>query len=142
MTSEERNLWAYGFASLVVPAVYFAWLAGRVADAVDVADVSYVRALLWAIGVGIVVHTIGNVVALAPARTDAGVKDQRDRDIARRGDALSFYVFSVLVVGPFALAMADARAFWIANALYLAYALAAVFGVVVKAVFYRKGLEP
>ncbi len=40
MTFEEKRQWAYGFASLVVPAAYLVWLAGRVADAATIADVS------------------------------------------------------------------------------------------------------
>jgi hypothetical protein len=137
MTFEEKSQWAYGFASLIVPATYFAWLARKIGDAGAVADIAYVRTLLWAIGAGILVNGIDG----RRAAKGAGLKDQRDREIARRGNAIGFIVFSVLVVAPFALALRDAETFWIANAIYLAYALTAVIGVAIKAVLYRKGVS-
>ena len=140
MTFEEKSQWAYGFASLVVPATYFGWLAGRIADADAVADIAYVRTLLWAIGVGVLVNVIGGMFARGAGGRGSDLKDQRDREIARRGDAVGFVVFSSLVVVPFALAMRDADTFWIANAIYLTYALTAVIGVVIKAVLYQKGI--
>ena len=140
MTFEEKSQWAYGFASLVVPATYFGWLAAKIGDAGAVGDISYVRTLLWAIGVGVLVNVIGGMFARGAGGRGFDLKDQRDREIARRGDAISFIVFSILVVVPFALAMNDANTFWIANAIYLAYALTAVIGVVIKAVLYRKGI--
>jgi hypothetical protein len=139
MTFQEKSLWAYGFAALAAPVVYFAWLARQVARADAVADIGYVRALLWAIGGGILLNMIGSTFVRGAGRgTD--LKDQRDREIDRRGNAINFVVFSVLIVIPFALALRDAETFWIANAIYLAYALAAVIGVVIKAVLYRKGI--
>jgi hypothetical protein len=139
MTFQEKSLWAYGFAALAAPVAYFAWLARQVARADAVADIGYVRALLWAIGGGILLNMIGSTFVRGAGRgTD--LKDQRDREIDRRGNAINFVVFSVLIVIPFALALRDAETFWIANAIYLAYALAAVIGVVIKAVLYRKGI--
>lgn len=140
MTFEEKSQWAYGFASLVVPATYFWWLAGKIGDADGVGDILYVRTLLWAIGAGVLVNVIGGMFARGTGGRGSDLKDQRDREIARRGDAVGFIVFSILVVAPFALAMRDAETFWIANAIYLAYALTAVIGVVIKAVLYRKGI--
>lgn len=139
MTFQEKGLWAYGFAALAAPVVYFGWLARQVSRADSVADVGYVRALLWAIGGGILLNIIGSTFVLGAGR-GADLKDQRDREIDRRGNAINFVVFSVLVVVPFALAMRDAETFWIANAIYLAYAASAVIGVVIKTVLYRKGL--
>lgn len=139
MTFQEKSLWAYGFAALVVPAAYFGWLVGKIADASAVADIAYVRALLWAIGGGILLNAIGSTFVRGAGR-GADLKDQRDREIDRRGNAINFVIFSVLIVVPFALAMRDAETFWIANAIYLAYAASAVIGVIIKAVLYRKGI--
>ena len=139
MTFEEKRQWAYGFASLVVPAAYLVWLAGRVADAATIADVSYVRALLWAIGAGIVVNMIGSALVRGASR-NADLKDQRDLEIARRGDTVGFIAFSILIVGPFVLAMRDADTFWIANAIYVSYVLTAVLTATVKATLNRKGI--
>ncbi len=140
MTFEEKSQWAYGFASLVVPAVYLVWLARRIADAGAVADIDYVRTMLWAIGAGIIVNVVGGMFVRASNPAEADKRDPRDRDIRRRGDALGFIVFSTLVVGPFVLAMRDADTFWIANAIYVAYVLTALITVAAKAVAYRKGI--
>jgi len=139
MTFQEKSLWAYGFAAIAAPVVYFAWLARQVARTDAVADIGYVRALLWAIGGGILLNVIGSTFVRGTGR-GADLKDQRDREIDRRGNAINFVVFSVLIVVPFALAVRDAETFWIANAIYLAYVASAVFGVAIKAVLYRKGI--
>jgi hypothetical protein len=139
MTFQERSLWAYGFAALAAPVAYFVWLAGKIADADAVADIAYVRVLLWAIGGGILLNMIGTVFVRGAGK-GADLKDQRDREIDRRGNAINFVVFSILVVIPFALAMRDADSFWIANAIYLAYVASALLGVAIKAVLYRKGI--
>ncbi|MBN2177432.1 MAG: hypothetical protein JW722_07225 [Demequinaceae bacterium] len=139
MTFEEKNLWAYGVASLVVPVAYFGWLVAQAQDT-PAAEIGYLPALLWAIGLGIALNILGGIVAGLSNPAEVGKKDQRDRDVTRRGDAISFYVFSIAAAGPLVLAMADADTFWIANTLYAAYALTAVVGVAVKIVSYRKGL--
>ncbi len=140
MTFEEKSQWAYGFASLVAPAAYLIWIAGKIGDAAAVGDIAYVRTLLWAIGAGILVNSLGGMIIRGANPREADVRDQRDRDIRRRGDAVGFVVFSILVVGPFVLTMRDANTFWIANALYVAYVLTALITVSVKAVLYRKGI--
>jgi hypothetical protein len=48
-------------------------------------------------------------------------------------------VFSIAASGPLVLAMVGADQFWIANSLYVAYALTAVIGSAVKLVAYRRG---
>jgi hypothetical protein len=140
MTFEEKSQWAYGFASLVVPAVYVVWLAGKIADAGSVADIDYVRTMLWAIGAGIIVNIVGGMFVRASNPAEADKRDARDRDITRRGNAVGFVVFSTLIIGPYVLAMRDAETFWIANAIYVAYVVTAITTVIVKATLYRKGV--
>ena len=43
------------------------------------------------------------------------------------------------MVVPFVLTLAESDYFWIANAMYLAFVLAAVVGAAVKLVAYRRG---
>lgn len=45
----------------------------------------------------------------------------------------------VAAIVPLGLAMAKAEQFWIANALYMAFVLAAFVSAVVKIVAYRRG---
>ena len=44
------------------------------------------------------------------------------------------------MIVPFVLAVAEVDYFWIANAIYLAFALATLVGTSVKLVAYRRGL--
>ncbi len=43
------------------------------------------------------------------------------------------------MVVPFILALIEADWFWIANAMYLAFTLAAIVGAVIKLIAYRRG---
>jgi len=138
MTFEEKNHLAYGLTSLIVLVIYLVWLIGAIQDS-PVQDIGYLRALLWAFGVGIGLNIVGGVIASASNPREADKKDIRDRDINRRGDAVGFYVFSVAATGPLILAMVGADQFWIANSLYVAYALTAVVGSAVKLAAYRRG---
>ena len=75
----------------------------------------------------------------ADDRPDVGRTDERDKDINRRGELVGYYVSSVGVVGVLALAMLRYDQFWIANALYLSFALGTLVASVAKIVTYRRG---
>lgn len=65
--------------------------------------------------------------------------DERDKAISKHGEYIGFYVLSVGMVGALALAMVEADHFWIANAIYLAFALSSTVASVVKIAAYRRG---
>lgn len=138
MSFELRGQVAYGLAALVTTAVYVAWLAIQL-DSTPAADVDYTSALFLAIIASTVIHVVGKAVVRGRGPR-AELTDQRDKEIGRRADALTFYAFSIFALGPMVLAIREADAFWIANALFLAYALAAVFGVAARVVLDRRGL--
>ncbi|MFW2512757.1 hypothetical protein ACNI3K_03165 [Demequina sp. SO4-13] len=137
MTFEQKTQWAYGFAALITTAAYVVWLAVQL-DSTPAADVDYVPALLWTLGASFLIHSVGRGMA-SGARPKNQVTDERDREVTRRGDALTFVVFSALAAIPLVLGMLEVDPFWITNALFIAFAIAAVFGVVVKSVLYAKG---
>lgn len=74
------------------------------------------------------------------ARPKDRVTDARDRDVNRRGDVLTFYVFSALAAIPLALGLMGLDTFWITNALFLAFSITAVFSVAAKLAIYVKGV--
>lgn len=139
MTFNEKSQWAYAFAAFTTAAVYFTWLALQLGTT-PAAQVEYVTALLWTIGISMVIHSLGTGMARGSVPRGADTSDPRDRDINRRGDAISFYVFSALAAIPLILGLLDVPAFWIVNSLFAAFAFTAVFGVIVKAVLYRRGV--
>ena len=63
----------------------------------------------------------------------------RDRDIGRFGEYRAGLVLGIGMVVPFILALVEADYFWIANAMYLVFALQAIVGAVVKLIAYRRG---
>ncbi|WP_207916914.1 hypothetical protein [Micromonospora sp. KC723] len=105
----------------------------------DVARIAYVRPMLIAIGAGIGLGIVASIAAAIASPREAGRTDERDRQIHRLGEYVGFYVMSITAIVPLALAMAEAAHFWIANALYLAFVLAALASSIAKIVLYRRG---
>ncbi|MFC6021300.1 hypothetical protein ACFP2T_34635 [Plantactinospora solaniradicis] len=138
MSSEEKQSWIYALVAVVVPLVYFATVLSKV-PGTDVATIGYVWPMFTAIGVGIGANIVLNITAAIISPREAGRTDERDRQINRRGEHVGFYVMSVAAIVPLGLAMARIDQFWIANALYLAFVLAALTSSVVKIVAYRRG---
>ncbi|WP_309135481.1 hypothetical protein [Cellulomonas sp.] len=136
---EEKGAWVYGLVALGAWLTYVLVLLAR-ADGGPLVDVRYVPTLLWTVGISafapVVVRTLVEVVRPSDTRR----ADVRDREIDRRGEYVAGIVLGVGMVGPFALALADADTFWIAHAIWTVFVLAAVVGSVVKVVAYRRGL--
>lgn len=138
MSSEEKRSWIYVVVGVGVAAVYFVTVLSKVPGA-DVARIAYVRPMLIAIGAGIGLGIVASITAAIASPREAGRTDERDRQIHRLGEYVGFYVMSIAAIVPLALAMAEAAHFWIANALYLAFVLAALASSIAKIVLYRRG---
>ena len=149
MPFEEKVTWVNAVVSAIVPAVYFVIVLGQVGS-VPAAEIAYQRPMLIAIGVSIVLTIVGSILTgigsgisaeiMQPGSgADIGRSDERDKQIIRRGELIGYYVSSVGVVGAMALTMLEYPYFWIANALYLAFVVAALVSAAVKLVAYRRG---
>lgn len=139
MTLAQRSQHAYACAALATASVYAVWLLIQVGRR-PVSEIDYVVPLLWTLGASMLVHALGNGVVRASRERDEPAQDERDKAVAVRGDALTFYVFSGLVAVPFVLGMLQVDPFWITNSLFAAFSLAAVFGVIAKSVLYARGM--
>jgi hypothetical protein len=147
MSSEEKGQWVYLVAIVLTYGAYAAIVLGQ-ADGGPLTDVDYVPVMLAAIGVGIAIAIVGRIVvgiaggiaAEIAGHDDGPEADVRDRDIGRFGEYVAGTVLGVGMVVPFAMTLAEADYFWIGNAMYLAFVLAAVVGAVVKVVVYRRGM--
>ena len=147
MSYEEKGQWVYLVAIVLTLGAYVAIVLGR-ADGGPLTDVDYVPVMLASIGVGIalaivgriVVEIAGGIAAEIAGDGDSHEADIRDRDIGRFGEYFGGTVLGVGMVVPFVLTLAEFDYFWIANAMYLAFVLAAFVGAVVKLVAYRRGL--
>ncbi|NNK38451.1 MAG: hypothetical protein HKP03_08210 [Xanthomonadales bacterium] len=140
MPYEEKSAWIMAGVTIIT----FAWYAVTVlerAGAQPLQDVPYVATLLWTIGVAIVLTIIAHIIAAAVSPKDAGKVDQRDREISRYGEYIGQSLVVIGGVAAGALAMMETDHFWIANVIYLSFALSAILGSAAKIVAYRRGFR-
>ncbi|MCP9948879.1 hypothetical protein [Actinomadura madurae] len=138
MALEEKRAWIMLTVSVCAYAAYLIAVLGRSGFGA-LADEPYAATLLWTVGAAVAVSIALNIAVAIPAGGRA--KDQRDREINRVGEHIGQ---SFLVIGALAalvLALAEADHFWIANVIYLAFALSAVLGSVAKIFAYRRGFQ-
>jgi hypothetical protein len=144
MSYEERGQWVYVVANLVTFAGYVAVIAGQAAGT-PVTQIDYVPAMLWAIGIGVGLSIAGRILIEIAAGIanpdDPHTADVRDRDIGRLGEYFGGTLLGVAMVVPFVLALAEFEHFWIANAMYAAFAISALVGAATKLVAYRRGFQ-
>jgi hypothetical protein len=139
MTPEEKRAWIMVVVSVCAYGAYLVVILGRAGGA-PLTEVPYVAPLLWSIGGACLASIVLSIAFNLASPADIGKKDQRDRDIHRYGE---YAGQSFLVAGAIAalvMAMAELDHFWIANTLYLAFVLSAVFGSTLKIIAYRRGL--
>ena len=149
MPFEEKVTWVEAVVFAAVPTVYFVIVLGQLGT-VPASEIAYQKPMLIAIGISIVLTIVGSILTgigtgiTAEIRErgsagDIGRTDERDKQISRRGELIGYYVSSVGVVGAMALTMLEYDYFWIANALYLGFVIAALVSAAVKIVAYRRG---
>ena len=138
MTLEERRSWTYLAVAIVAYGAYLATILTRAAS-VPLVDVDYVPAMLWTIGIAIVVGIVLSIVQgiFTPRREQT--KDARDREIELLGEHVGQAFLVIGGVAALLLAIIEADHFYIANVLYLCFVLSAVVGSVAKVIVYRRG---
>jgi hypothetical protein len=138
MSYEEKGQWVYLVVTTVTTVAYLVLVIGE-AGGGPLTDVDYVPILLWMIGVAIAASIIGHILIAIARPDEPQTADVRDREIGRRGEYVGGTILGIGMVIPFLLAIIEADHFWIANAMYLVFALAALAGTVIKLVAYRRG---
>jgi hypothetical protein len=139
MSYEEKGSLVYVVVFIGTFAAYVGVVISR-ADGGPLADVDYRSPMLWSMGVSIGLAIIGRILVEMFRPSDTHKLDARDKDINRFGEYVGGSVLAVGMLGPFALTLLDADHFWIANAMYAAFALSAVVSSVTKLIAYRRGL--
>ncbi|WP_150243949.1 hypothetical protein [Nocardiopsis quinghaiensis] len=138
MAFEERRLWIHLAVTVIVPAAYLVFIL-REAQDTAVAEVAYQRPLLTAAVASVIARIVLYLTAAALWPGYARLRDQRDREIERRGDHTGFVTMSGFTVIPLSLTLLETSYFWIGNTIYLAFVLSATVSSAVKLVAYRKG---
>ena len=138
MSFEEKGTWLYLVIAIALSMVYVATILGQ-ASTLPVADIEYQVPMLLAIGATIGLMILGMIAIGISSPNEAGKADQRDKDINRLGEYIGGAVLAFGMIVPFGLAMVEAPYFWIANAMYAVFIVAAICGAAVKLVLYRRG---
>ncbi|HMI09599.1 MAG TPA: hypothetical protein VK497_04380 [Candidatus Saccharimonadales bacterium] len=139
MTYEEKGKWIYLATTVLGFVVYVGVILNRAQD-MAITEVPYISTILWIIGIALVVTILGQIAIAIAKPSEADKKDERDKDINRKGDFVGGIVLGVAMIVPFGLTMAEFDHFWIANAMYSAFVLSAIISTMVKIVAYRRGL--
>ena len=140
MALEEKRAWIMALVTACGYVVYLVVTLSRMGDG-PLAETPYVAPLLWTMGVAIVVAMVLGIVAESTTPKDSRKKDERDREIERFGEYIGQSFTAIGGVTVLVLAMVEAAHFWIANAIYLAFALSALLGSVARIFAYRRGFQ-
>jgi len=149
MPFEQKTTWVSVVIGVLVPIGYFAAVLPQLADT-SAADIAYQKPLVIAVIASIILTILGTIaMAIATAIgaeitgtgsvDDIDRKDERDISISRRGDVVAYYVASAGAVVALILTMLEYEYFWIANTLYLSFAVAGLVSGIVKLRAYRRG---
>jgi hypothetical protein len=139
MTHEEKRAWIRLVVAVLGYGAYLAVVLSR-SDGRPLADAPYAAALLWTVGASILAAIVAEIVLAAVNPGASRVTDARDREIGRLGDHTGQAFVAVGAVAAMLMATADWDRFWIANVIYLCFALSAIVGGVAKVVVYRRGV--
>jgi hypothetical protein len=141
MSFEERNTWVDALVTVVAFVVYLVIILRR-AQAIPLAEVPYIGAMLWTIGGAILAAIVGRILVAVAWPKDADKRDERDKEIYRFGEYVGQSFVAIGALAALILAMAEADHFWIANAIYLAFVLSALLGSTARIFAYRRGFQP
>jgi hypothetical protein len=143
MGYEERNAWiglVVGVATLVG---YLVLLVVR-ADGGPVTEVDYQPLLIGTVVVGIVAVIIATIIWTIVTTVRTGEQDfrgdRRDKEIARFGERIGHAFLVIGALAAMLMAMAEWDFFWIANVIFVAFAVSAMVEGIAKVSAYRWGL--
>ncbi|MBX6355246.1 MAG: hypothetical protein IRZ05_05230 [Micromonosporaceae bacterium] len=139
MTHEEKRAWIRLVVSVLAYSAYVVIVLRR-ADGRPLTEVPYAGTLLWTVG-GAIAASIAIEIAMGVLNPRASrLRDVRDKQIGQLGDQTGQAFVIIGAMAAMLMAMAEWDRFWIANVIYLCFALSAVLGGVTKVVVYRKGV--
>lgn len=139
MTYEQKGTAVYLVVVLVTYGIYLGLVLGQLGTT-PVAEIDYVGPLIWTIGASIVSAIVLRILVEIVRPSESQREDARDRDIRRTADRLGMWPLVAGALGALVLAILQAPHFWIANAIYLAFAAQAVLTSVIALTLYRRGI--
>jgi hypothetical protein len=137
---EEKRAWIMALVTACGYVTYLLIILSRAGDG-PLAETPYVAALLWTVGAAIAVAIVLSIAAEITTPKDSRTKDERDREIERFGEYIGHSFAAIGGVSALVMAMAEVDHFWIANAVYLAFALSGLLASVARIFAYRRGFQ-
>ncbi|CAM3419519.1 hypothetical protein KIPE111705_07625 [Kibdelosporangium persicum] len=140
MAFEEKRAWVMGLVTIVAYSIYVILVLTRGGDA-PLTETPYVATLIWTIVAAILASIVLDMLVSGTTPEEERRKDQRDVEIGHFGDRIGQSFLAIGAVATMVLAMTEADHFWIANTIYLAFALTSVLTSVAKIAAYRWGFQ-
>ena len=140
MSFEEKSTWIYAVITVLVPGTYFATVIGQL-PTTAVTEIAYQQSMLAAIGAAIALSIVAHILVAVASPKEADKRDERDTGINRYGEYIGSFVLYAGMLGALVLALAGFAHFWIANAIFSTFVLAALTTAAVKIVAYRRGFQ-
>ncbi|WP_426188004.1 hypothetical protein [Microbacterium sp. TWP3-1-2b2] len=143
MVYTERNTWSTLIATAVIIPGYIVVVLQQAAGG-PLTSVDWFPIMLWAIGISIaatiVLSLLWGIFAGLRDPKGATATDIRDRDIDRMGARVEHAFLVIAGLGVIALCAVGADVFWIANAMFLGFAVSSFIGSIARIIAYRRGL--
>ncbi|WP_035858586.1 hypothetical protein [Cryptosporangium arvum] len=137
MTLTEKRAWITLVVTVVTYSGYVITVLRR-ADGRALHDVSYAGPLLSTIGIAMVAAIVLEILVGIVTPNASRATDVRDKEIGRLGEYIGQSFVAIGGVAALLMALAEWDWFWIANVIYLNFALAAVLAAVAKVVIYHR----
>jgi hypothetical protein len=137
---EEKRAWVMGLVTVVTYAIYVVLVLTSGGDA-PITETPYVATLIWTIVAAILASIVLEMLVSGTTPAEERRKDQRDIEIGYFGDRIGQSFLVIGGVATMVLAMTEADHFWIANTIYLAFALTTVLTSIAKVAAYRWGFQ-
>jgi len=139
MSYQEKSTWGYGIITIVVFGYYLLTIEPQFRGA-SIEGSGYAGRMLAAILVYVVASIVLHIFISMVSPSEAGLEDQRDRDIYQFGEYVGQYLSAFGAFIALLMALAQWDYFWIANSIYLGFGAATLLASIVKIIAYRRGL--
>jgi hypothetical protein len=137
VTLTEKRAWITLVVTVVTYSGYVITVLRR-ADGRALHDVPYAGPLLSTIGIAMVAAIVLEILVGIVTPNASRATDVRDKEIGRLGEYIGQSFVAIGGVAALLMALAEWDWFWIANVIYLNFALAAVLAAVAKVVIYHR----
>lgn len=140
MSYEEKGVWVYVVVTIASFGTYLALVLPQLLTGTAAGEIDYVPAMLWTIGGAILAAVLGRVLVemISPSESTKG--DVRDKQIDRAGEQVGSALVVIGALAALVFAMLELDWFWIANVIYLCFALSGVISSLTKLAFYHRGM--